>query len=56
MPESKQKEVIDYVEFLKHKTEMEADKTWSELSVSAAIRGMETEESPYSQSDLKEIF
>ena len=56
LPESKQMEVFDFMEYLKQKTEKEADQSWSELSVLSAMRGMETEESPYSEEDLKEKY
>jgi len=56
LPKSKLIEVFDFVEYLKQKTERKTDKVWSNFSVSSAMRGMETEESPYSQTDLKEIF
>ena len=56
LPKSKQIEVFDFVEYLKQKTEREADKDWSGLSIASAMRGMETEESSYSENDLKEIY
>lgn len=56
LPESKQIEVLDFVYFLKQKTETEAEKEWSQFSISSAMKGMESEESLYSMSDLKEIF
>jgi len=56
LPESKQIEIFDFVEYLKQKSEKETDKIWSNLSVASAMRGMESEESPYSQTDLKEIY
>ncbi len=56
LPESKQIEILDFVEYLKQKSAKEIDKAWSDLSVSSAMRGMETEESLYSQIDLKETF
>lgn len=56
LPESKQIEVLDFVEYLEQKTEKEVDKAWSDLSISSAMKGMEAEESPYSQADFKETF
>jgi len=56
LPESKQIEIFDFVEYLKQKSEKETDEIWSNLSVASAMRGMESEESPYSQTDLKEIY
>jgi hypothetical protein len=54
LPKSTQLELLDFVEYLKQKTEKEEDIAWSNLSIASAMRGMETEDSPYSQSDLKE--
>ena len=56
LPESKQIEIFDFVEYLKQKSEKEADIVWSNLSVTSAMRGMEDEESHYSETDLKEIY
>ena len=56
LPKSKQIEIFDFVEYLKEKTEKEEDILWSNLSIASAMRGMETEESHYSQKDLKEIY
>jgi hypothetical protein len=53
LPESKKAEVLDFVEFLKSKTD---ERSWYELSLSSAMRGMEDEVSPYSLKDLKESF
>lgn len=48
-------EIFDFVEFLIQKSEKETDKDWSNLSVASTMRGMEAEQSPYSQTDLKEL-
>lgn len=61
LPESAQAEVLDFVEYLESKAERIRDKAidqldWSTLSISQAMRGMEAEESPYSNEDLKETF
>ncbi|HOO40332.1 MAG TPA: DUF2281 domain-containing protein [Syntrophales bacterium] len=53
LPESKKAEVLDYVEYLKSKSE-ETD--WAAFSLSSAMGGMESEESPYSLADIKESF
>ena len=53
LPESKKAEVLDFVEYLRNKTE---EKGWSEFSLSSAMRGMEAEMSPYSLEDIKESF
>ncbi len=56
LPKSKQIEIFDFVEYLKQKTAQEENITWSNLSIASAMRGMETEESPYSKNDLKEVY
>jgi hypothetical protein len=53
LPESNKAEVLDFVEYLKTKTE---EKDWSVFSLSSAMRGMEDENPPYSLRDLKESF
>ncbi len=53
LPESKKAEVLDFVEYIKTKTE---GKDWSVFSLSSAMRGMEDEDSPYSLGDLQESF
>jgi hypothetical protein len=53
LPESKKAEVLDYVEYLRHKIE---ERDWPDFSLSSAMRGMESEISPYSLEDLKESF
>lgn len=56
LPESKQVEVLDFVEYLRSKSEREENTEWEDLSLSSAMRGMEDEKSPYSINDLKETF
>ena len=56
LPELKQIEVFDFVEYLQSRTEKEEYKEWNDLSLSSAMRGMEDEHSPYSINDLKESF
>ncbi|MGZ8184530.1 MAG: DUF2281 domain-containing protein [Methylobacter sp.] len=56
LPESKQVEVLDFVEYLKLKTEREENDNWSGFSIAAALRGMENEDSDYSITDLKETY
>lgn len=53
LPESKKAEMLDFVDYLRSKTEQGE---WSELSLSLAMRGMENEPSVYSQEDIKESF
>jgi hypothetical protein len=60
LPASFQTEVLDFVEYLVAKAEREAlreDRAWSDLSLSFAMRGMESEDIPtYTTSDLKVVF
>jgi len=56
LPEIKKREVLDFVEYLKLKTEKEENNTWSNLSISAAMRDMMDEPPLYSMQDLKETF
>ena len=53
LPESKKAEVLDFVGYLKARAE---DRDWSMFSLSAAMRGMEDEDLPYSLTDLQESF
>ena len=56
LPEVEQAEVLNFVEYLQAKVRQQENKDWSDLSLSSAMRGMEDEETPYSQKDLKESF
>lgn len=53
LPESKQAEVLDFIEFLALKTSGDHDRNWARLSLTSAMRGMEDEPTPYSRSDIK---
>ena len=54
LPELTQHEVLDCVEYLSLKLR-EEEACWSELSLAAALRGLEEEVWPeYSEEDLKE--
>jgi hypothetical protein len=60
LPEAEQREVLDFVEFIKvrrsQETPREEDEARSHFSLAAAMQGMENEESPYTLADLKEAF
>jgi hypothetical protein len=56
LPESKQVEGLDFVEYLKLKTEKEESSNWNSFSITSAMRGMEDEDSNYSVTDLKETY
>jgi len=44
LPESKQMEILDFVEYLRTKIEKEERKEWMNLSLTSAMRGMEEKE------------
>ena len=54
LPEIKQVEVLDFVEYLHLKMSQRKNMEWSDLSLGAAMRGMEEEPSSYTLSDLRE--
>jgi len=61
LPTSLQSEVLDYVEYLlakaEHETSRQEEKAWSNLSLLAAMRGIENDaNSDYTTSDLKVVF
>jgi len=51
LPESKKSEVLDFVEYLRTKTD---EKDWLAFTLSSAMRGMEDEDSLYTLDDIKE--
>jgi hypothetical protein len=53
LSESKQRQLLDFIEYLRAKTENEE---WANFSLSTAMRGMEDEKASYSIDDLKEIY
>ncbi len=53
LPEDRKAELLDFVEYLRGKTE---EKDWSDFSLSSAMQCMEDESSPYSLEDLRESF
>ncbi len=56
LPEEKQTEVLDFVDFLEKRIKEEENRVWSKFSLESAMRGMEDEETPYTLNDLKETF
>lgn len=56
LPEEKQTEVLDFIDFLKKKIDEDEKRGWSKFSLESAMRGMENEESLYTLNDLKETF
>jgi arsenate reductase-like glutaredoxin family protein len=56
LPEHEKAELLDFIDYLKTKGERKEMKEWAQFSLSSAMRGMETEDTPYSLDDLKESF
>ncbi|MEK7397703.1 MAG: DUF2281 domain-containing protein [Candidatus Poribacteria bacterium] len=61
LPEPFQEEVLDFIEYLlmkaKSKSAQQEDESWSSLSLTSAMRGMEDEDTPlYTDADLKVMF
>jgi len=56
LPEEKQTEIIDFIDFLERKLEEDEIKKWNKFSLESAMRGLETEESLYSLNDIKEKY
>jgi hypothetical protein len=52
----KQSEVLEFVEFLKEKERKLDEKALKDSCLSAAMRGMEDEESLYTESDIIELI
>ena len=53
LSESKKAEVLDFVEYIRRKSD---ERDWTDFSLSSAMRGMDSEISSYSLEDLKESF
>jgi hypothetical protein len=60
LPEPFQAEVLEFVEHLETKAQalqsQQEDEDWSALSLSQAMRGLESEPCPYSTEDIREVF
>ena len=57
LPASVQAEVLDFVEYLMTRMARRDEQEWSDLSLSAAMRGMEAEPGPeYTAEDLRTVF
>ena len=52
----KQSEVLEFVEFLKERERKSEDKAFKNGSLTSAMRGMDDEDSLYSESDVIEKF
>jgi len=55
LPQDKQIEILDFVDFLSRKVE-EEERFWSKFSLESAMRGLESEESLYTLEDIKERY
>jgi len=53
LPEEKKAAVLDFVEYLRSKTE---ERDWSEFALYNAMRGIAEESAPYTLADIKESF
>ncbi len=56
LPETRQREVLDFVGYLKMKTEHKEEQTWRAFSLASAVQGIEEEPEEYSVEDLQERF
>ena len=56
LPESERAEVLDFIEYLRAKTEKRDRKDWTTFSLNSAMRRLEDEPSLYSLDDIKESF
>jgi formylmethanofuran dehydrogenase subunit B len=54
LPKDKQSEVLDFIDFLSRKMEEKETRQWSQFSLEAAMRGLETEGTLYTVEDIKE--
>ncbi len=53
LPEEKQAEILDFIDFIEKKLEKNEFRNWSAFSIESAMRGMKDEESLYSLQDIK---
>ena len=56
LPEEKQVEILDFIDFLLKKVNEEERKQWSQFSLEEAMRGLEAEETIYTFEDIKEKY
>ena len=56
LPLSFQEELLDFVQYLSMKAELQEKQEWSALSLSSAMRDVENEPVLYNLSDLKVAF
>lgn len=56
LPENEKNEVLDFIDYLKNRAEMQGIKEWSDFSLTSALHDMDDEDTPYSLDDLKELY
>ncbi len=56
LPVKEKAEVLDFIGFLRNRSSRMEMKEWATFSLSSAMHGMESEDTPYSLDDLKESF
>ncbi len=56
LPEDKQAEILDFVDFLSKKANEEERKQWSQFALEEAMRGLEEEKTLYTVEDIKEKY
>lgn len=56
LPPDKVAEVLDFVEFLQARAGRREDSAWNALSVRNAMKGMENEETVYTEADMIENY
>lgn len=56
LPRSLQEELLDFVQYLLMKAELQEKQDWASLSLISAMRGMEDEPDLYSPSDIRVNF
>lgn len=56
LPHAFQEELLDFVQYLLMKAEQQEKQDWASLSLSSAVRDMESEPVLYSLSDLRVVF
>ena len=56
LSEYKQIEAIDFIDFLRKRTDMQEHERWGDFSLASAMRGMEDEDDFYTVEDLREKF
>jgi hypothetical protein len=56
LPHEKQREVLDFIEYLAMKSRRAENTEWTGFSLVSAMRGMEDEPSLYTTDDMREKF